>query len=59
MPQNANERAVRRTAIDLYGCSMIDTIERVEDDAWQIKLMDGGISCATIQDDGSVLIEPE
>lgn len=59
MTMTENERAVRRAAFDLYGRSMIDTIQRVEPGSWQITLTDGGVSWATIQDDGSVRIEPE
>lgn len=59
MSQVANERAVRKAAFDLYGRNMIDTIQRVPPDAWEIKLTDGGVSWATIQDDGSVRIDPE
>lgn len=59
MSQTADDRAVRRAAFDLYGRSMVDTIQRVEPDAWQITMTDGGVSWATIQDDGSVQIEAE
>lgn len=59
MLQTANETAVRRAAFDQYGRSMVDTIERVAPDAWRITLTDGGISLATIQDDGSICIDPE
>lgn len=59
MTQTANEQAVRRAAFDLYGRSMVDTIQRVEPGSWQITLTDGGVSWATIQDDGSVQIEAE
>lgn len=59
MTQTANDRAVRRAAFDQYGRSMIDTIQRVEPGSWQITLTDGGVSWATVQDDGSICIEPE
>lgn len=59
MLQATNDRAVRRAAFDLYGRSMIDTIQRVEPDRWKITLTDGGVSSATIQDDGFICIEPE
>lgn len=59
LTQTANEKAVRRAAFDLYGRSMVDTIQRVEPGSWQITLTDGGVSWATIQDDGSVQIEAE
>lgn len=59
MTQTANDRAIRRAAFEQYGRSMIDTIQRVEPDSWQIALTDGGVSWATVQDDGSICIEPE
>lgn len=59
MVHASNERAVRRAALDLYGRSMVDTIQRVEPDAWKITLTDGGVSWASIRDDGSVQIDPE
>lgn len=59
MPQTADERAVRKAAFDLYGRSMVDTIQRVEPGAWQITLTDGGVSWATVQDGGSICIDPE
>lgn len=59
MIQTVIERAVRRAAFDLYGRSMVDTIQRVEPDAWQITMTDGGISWASVRDNGSICIEPE
>lgn len=59
MTQTANDRAVRRAAFDQYGRSMVDTIQRVEPGSWQINLTYGGVSWATVQDDGSICIEPE
>lgn len=59
MVQTANEAAVRRAAFDQYGRSMIDTIQRVEPDGWKITLTDGGVSWATVQDDGSICIDPQ
>lgn len=59
MTQTANDRAIRRAAFEQYGRSRIDTIQRVEPDSWQITLTDGGVSWATVQDDGSICIEPE
>lgn len=59
MAQTENDRAVQRAAFDLYGRNMIDTIQRVDSDVWRITMKDGGISRATIQDDGSICIDPE
>lgn len=59
MTQTSIETVVRRAAFDTYGRSMIDTIQRTEPGVWQITLTDGGISLATVQDDGSICIEPE
>ena len=56
---NSDERAVRKAAFDQYGRSMVDTIQRVEPGAWKITLTDGGASWATVQDDGSITIDPE
>lgn len=58
MPQNLNEKAVRKAAFDIYGRSMVQEITRSENDCWQITLTDGGISMAYIMDDGSINIEP-
>lgn len=59
MTQTSIETVVRRAAFDTYGRSMIDMIQRTEPGVWQITLTDGGISWATVQDDGSICIEPE
>lgn len=59
MVRNANEAAVRRAAFDQYGRSMIDTIQRAEPETWKITLTDGGVSWATVQDDGSICIDPQ
>lgn len=59
MSQTANDRAVRRAAFDQYGRNLVDTIQRVEPDSWQITLTDGSVSWATVQDDGAICIEPE
>lgn len=56
---SSDERAVRKAVFDQYGRSMVDTIQRVEPDVWQITLTDGGVSSAKIQDDGSICIDPE
>lgn len=56
---NSEERAVRRAVFDQYGRSMVDTIQRVEPGSWKITLTDGGVSWATVQDDGSICIDPE
>lgn len=55
----SDERAVLRASFDQYGRSMIDTIQQVEPGSWMVTLVDGGVSWATIRDDGSVQIEPE
>lgn len=54
----SDEQTVRRDAFDLYGRSMVDMIQRVEPGVWKITLTDGGISWATVQDDGSICIDP-
>lgn len=56
---NSEERAVRRAVFDQYGRSMVDMIQSVEPGAWKVTLTDGGISWATVQDDGSICIDPE
>lgn len=56
---NSEERAVRRAVFDQYGRSMVDMIQAVEPGAWKITLTDGGVSWATVQDDGSICIDPE
>lgn len=53
------EQRVRRAVFDLYGRSMIEIIQREEPSTWKITLTDGGISWATINDDGSICIEAE
>lgn len=56
---NSEERAVRRAVFDQYGRSMVDMIQSVEPGTWKVTLTDGGISWATVQDDGSICIDPE
>lgn len=56
---NSEERAVRRAVFDQYGRSMVDMIQAVEPGAWKITLTDGGVSWATVHDDGSICIDPE
>lgn len=53
------DREVCKAAVDLYGRSMIDTIQRVDPNIWHITLKDGGVSRATINSDGIILIDPE
>lgn len=58
MPESRTERAVRKAVFDLYGRSLVKAILRADNDCWQIELHDGGISMASIMDDGSINIEP-
>lgn len=59
MSRTENERAVLRAAFDLYGRSMIDTVQKIDCGVWQINMTDGGVSLATVQDDGSICIDPK
>lgn len=59
MVHDTTDRAVRRAVFELYGRAAIEEIQKVDVGTYQVTMTDGGISWATVQDDGYICIEPE
>lgn len=51
------ERRVRAKLREWFGRGKIDQVLPVEPGVWQVRLIDGGLAYAIVQEDGDIVIE--
>lgn len=51
------ERRVRNKLREWFGRGKVDQVEPVEPGVFRARLVDGGLAYATVEDDGSIIIQ--